>query len=83
MRALVFIWFFVIFAALFGELRCGYKAITADWDNPPHKAETIYTIAFFTGFGGIVGYFNIDDDVFKYYIEQSKLREKVLNDSIK
>jgi hypothetical protein len=52
---------FIISALLLiGEIRCFYKAITCNW-SPIGKAEIIYTISAFTGFGVIVGYINIED----------------------
>jgi hypothetical protein len=46
--------------AIIGEVRCIYKAFTCNWD-PIGKAEIVYTVAAFTGFGAIVGWFNIED----------------------
>lgn len=47
-------------AAIFGEIRCIYKAVTCNWE-PVGKAEVIYTAAACTGFGVIVGYIDIED----------------------
>jgi hypothetical protein len=47
-------------AAIFGELRCVYKAVTCNWE-PIGKAEVIYTISALTGVGVITGYVNIND----------------------
>lgn len=55
--------FFVIAlaaAAVFGEIRCIYKAFTCNWE-PIGKAEIIYTVSALTGFGVITGYININD----------------------
>jgi hypothetical protein len=55
--------FFVIAlaaAAIFGEIRCIYKAATCNWE-PIGKAEVIYTISALTGVGAITGYININD----------------------
>ncbi len=55
--------FFVIAlasAAVFGEIRCIYKAFTCNWE-PIGKAEIIYTVSALTGFGAITGYININD----------------------
>ena len=55
--------FFVIAlasAAIFGEIRCIYKAATCNWE-PIGKAEVIYTVSALTGFGVITGYININD----------------------
>ncbi len=49
-----------IAAFLFGEARCIYKSINCNW-NPVGKAEVFYTIGSFTGAGGVIGYFNIED----------------------
>lgn len=43
-----------------GEILCIVKAVRCNW-NPIGKAEIIYTGASLTGFGGIVGWFNIED----------------------
>lgn len=51
----------LVAAPLFGEGRCIYKACACNW-NPIGKAEIIYTVAAFTGFGVVVGYFNIEDE---------------------
>ena len=47
-------------AALFGEIRCIYKMCTCNWE-PIGKAEIVYTIGTFTGFGVVIGYLNIED----------------------
>jgi hypothetical protein len=47
-------------AAIFGEARCIYKAVTCNWE-PIGKAEAIYTISALTGVGVITGYININD----------------------
>jgi hypothetical protein len=47
-------------AAIFGESRCVYKAVTCNWE-PIGKAEVIYTISALTGVGVITGYININD----------------------
>lgn len=55
--------FFVIAlaaTAIFGEIRCIYKALTCNWE-PIGKAEVVYTISALTGVGVITGYFNIND----------------------
>jgi hypothetical protein len=43
-----------------GEVKCGYKAVTSNWD-PVGKAAVIYTVSFLTGFGSIVGWIDIKD----------------------
>jgi len=50
----------IILLCLWGEGRCLYKMITCNWE-PIGKSEIIYTVAFFTGAGVVVGYFNIKD----------------------
>lgn len=45
---------------LVGEVRCIYKMLTCNWE-PIGKAEVIYTVGTFTGLGGIIGYFDIED----------------------
>ena len=47
-------------AAIVGEIRCVYKAVTCNWE-PVGKAEVIYTVAACTGLGAIVGYIDIED----------------------
>jgi hypothetical protein len=50
----------IVAAAIFGEVRCIYKAITCNW-YPIGKAEVVYTVSACTGFGAIVGWFDIKD----------------------
>jgi len=50
----------IIGGLIYGEIRCIYKACTANW-NPIGKAEVIYTIGACTGAGAIIGWFNIED----------------------
>ena len=57
---IVFIWLSIVIAALVGEIKCVIKAINCNWE-PVGKAEVVYTGAALTGFGSIVGYFNIED----------------------
>ena len=47
-----------------GEILCVVKAVNSDWD-PIGKREIIYTAAFFTGVGSIVGWFDIPDSPVK------------------
>jgi hypothetical protein len=47
-------------ALLFGEIRCIYKMCTCNWE-PVGKAEIVYTIGTFTGFGVVIGYLNVED----------------------
>lgn len=46
--------------AIIGEVRCIYQFATSDFE-PSYKREIIYGAAAITGFGAIVGYFNIAD----------------------
>ena len=57
---IVFIWLSIVIAALVGEIKCVIKAINCNWE-PVGEAEVVYTGAALTGFGSIVGYFNIED----------------------
>ena len=43
-----------------GYIRCTYKFFTSDF-NPIGKREIVYGIGTFTGFGVIIGWFNIND----------------------
>ena len=61
MRNVSIIWFMLAILCLVGEIRCIYKAINCNW-NPIGKAEVIYTAGALTGFGCIIGYFNIEDE---------------------
>ena len=46
--------------AIVGEVKCIIKAFNCNWE-PVGKAEVIYTAASLTGFGAIVGWFEIKD----------------------
>jgi hypothetical protein len=50
----------IFLLALSGEIMCIGKAFTCDW-RPIGKAEVAYTIAAVTGFGAVVGWFDIED----------------------
>ena len=50
----------LVVAALVGEVKCIIKMASCDW-QPIGKAEVIYTIGTFTGFGCVIGYINIED----------------------
>ena len=52
--------FLIGILCLIGEVKCAIKAYNSDWD-PIGKREIIYTAAFFTGFGSIVGWLDIPD----------------------
>ena len=49
-----------IVLAIYGEVRCIYKACTCNWE-PIGKAEVIYTAGVFTGLGCVIGYVDIQD----------------------
>ena len=50
----------IIVLGLIGEVRCIYKAINCNWE-PIDKAEIIYSGAFVTGLGAVIGWFDIED----------------------
>lgn len=60
MKKLIFIWVLLIVFSIVGEVKCAIHALQCDW-NPIGKAEIIYTASFITGFGAIVGWFDIKD----------------------
>tara|TARA_R110000822_G_scaffold7757_3_gene31503 strand:+ start:305 stop:499 length:195 start_codon:yes stop_codon:yes gene_type:complete len=45
---------------LVGWCKCVYKAINCNWE-PIGKAEVIYTGGVLLGYGGIIGWINIED----------------------
>jgi len=53
-QVLMIILFFI------GWCKCVYKMTQCDWE-PIGKAEIIYTAGTFTGLGGIIGWFDIED----------------------
>lgn len=55
-----FVWVIIVLALLIGEVKCIIKAVKCNWE-PIGKAEIIYTASAVSGFGGIVGWFNIED----------------------
>lgn len=59
--AILLLYLLIPVILIIGEIKCIYKAIQCDW-KPIGKAEIIYTSAAFTGFGCIVGYFEIEDE---------------------
>lgn len=61
MKKLVLIYIIILIMLLVGEVRCIVKAVHCNWE-PVGKAEIVYTLAACTGFGGIVGYINIEDE---------------------
>jgi len=50
----------ILLLSIVGEVKCVYKMFTCNWD-PVGKAEAIYTIGTFTGFGCVIGYIDIKD----------------------
>lgn len=60
MRTIVFVYVLIVVFGLIGEVRCIYKALTCNWE-PIGKAEIVYTASAVTGFGAIVGWFNVED----------------------
>ncbi len=50
----------LIVLMLVGEIKCIVKALNCNWE-PIGKSEVIYTVSACTGFGVIVGYFDIQD----------------------
>lgn len=61
MKKILLIQLVVALLLLAGEVQCIYKALSCNW-NPIGKAEIVYTAAACTGFGSIVGWFNIKDN---------------------
>jgi hypothetical protein len=50
----------IAIAAFVGEILCIVKAVKCNWE-PIGKAEVIYTVGAFTGFGCVIGYMDIQD----------------------
>jgi hypothetical protein len=50
----------IVLLCLAGEVKCFIKMVSCNWE-PVGKAEIIYTGAFFTGAGSIVGWIDIKD----------------------
>ena len=50
----------VLFLAI-GWVKCLYKAIDSNWD-PIGKREIIYTGGVLLGYGGIIGWIEIEDE---------------------
>lgn len=53
---LVALWLFLAI----GWVKCVYNMVTCNWE-PVGKAEIIYTAGTFTSFGGVIGWFDIED----------------------
>jgi len=60
MKKVTLVMLAIYIAAVIGECKCIYKAVTCNWE-PIGKAEIIYTAVAVTGLGCIVGYINIAD----------------------
>jgi hypothetical protein len=59
----VLIWASIVISAIVGEVLCIIKFVKCDFSNETsYKAEVIYGVSAITGFGSIVGYFNIPDE---------------------
>lgn len=56
--AIIMVLLFIL--GVIGEIRCIYKMVDCNWQSP-YKAEVFYTVGTFTGFGCIIGWFNIKD----------------------
>jgi len=57
---LIAIYIALIIGALVGEVKCIIKMVKCNWE-PIGKAEIMYTVGTFTGFGSIIGYLDIED----------------------
>jgi len=57
---MIAIYVVIIIGALVGEIKCIIKTTECNW-QPIGKAEVIYTIGTFTGFGIVIGYLDIED----------------------
>lgn len=60
MKAFAMFIILVYVLAILGEIQCIVKAIRCNWD-PVGKAEILYTGGALTGFGAIIGWFDIHD----------------------
>ena len=60
MKAFTGIIILIYVLGIIGEIKCVVKAIQCNWD-PVGKAEVVYTAGALTGFGAIIGWFNIKD----------------------
>lgn len=61
---IIFLYSVLVFAPIFGEMRCIYQFITSDF-KPSYEREIIYGVATITGLGAVVGYINIPDEIVK------------------
>lgn len=60
MRLSTIIGLIITLLIIIGEVKCIIKAVNCDWQEP-YRAEVIYTVSAFTGFGGIIGWVDITD----------------------
>lgn len=60
MKAFTGIIILIYVLGIIGEIKCVVKAIQCNWE-PVGKAEIMYTAGALTGFGAIIGWFNIED----------------------
>ncbi len=51
----------IVLVMLTGQVKCVIKAFSCNW-SPIGKAEVVYTIGSLTGFGSVIGYFDIEDE---------------------
>lgn len=61
MKKILIFYILITILGIIGEIQCIYKAYNCNWD-PIGKSEVIYTGAALTGFGSIIGWFNIKDE---------------------
>lgn len=59
-KIIIFTQMMVVLLLVIGWIKCLIKAIDCNWD-PIDKAEIIYTGGVFLGYGGIIGWFDIED----------------------
>ena len=62
-KSIIIIVFYVLLTItlLVGDVKCIIKMINCNW-NPIGKSEVLYTVGTFTGAGGVIGHFNIEDN---------------------
>lgn len=61
MKAFIVFIILLYVLGILGEIQCIIKAIRCNW-NPIGKAEILYTGGALTGFGTIIGWFDIKDN---------------------
>lgn len=57
---LIVFYFLILLFLGIGWVKCIVKAVNCDWD-PIGKAEVIYTGGVLLGYGGIIGWLDIED----------------------